>query len=246
METDPFEQRYAKKWYQQRYEKANRICNILNSVKNHSNPLIVDVGCHEGDMEELFAKFTNDFVVGIDISYDSLRRAKNKINQNYKIEFIQASANALPIRKTKIDWIICNYVIDYLEIKDREKVINEFELLLKNDGLVYLSVGNSLFLKLFKIFPSLFTPFVGEYFGKQHTGSKSYASPMNYEYWKKVVHGKVLEITDITSDLISEEISKKTKNQILAKFIKNLTKRCYRLFLNLSPTWIFILQRKAT
>ena len=47
MQPDPLEQKYAEKWYQQRYEKANRIVKTLNSIKVHPNPSIMDVGCHE-------------------------------------------------------------------------------------------------------------------------------------------------------------------------------------------------------
>lgn len=239
-------EKYANEWYKQRYGKANKIYLRLNSVKAHSNPLILDIGCHEGDMEKVFAKFTQNFVIGIDISFNSLKKAKSKINQKNKIEFIQTSAKALPIRQSKIDWIICNYVIDYLKIEDREKVIKEFELVLKKDGLVYLSVGNSLFLKLYKICPPLFTPIVGKYFGKQHTNSKSFVSPMNYDFWKKeILEKKDLEIIDVTLDAIFDTMGDKLeKNNNFSKMIKKITKCFYRIFFKLSPTWIFILKHK--
>jgi len=246
MKSDPLEQKYAEKWYQQRYEKASRICKILNSFKAHPNPSILDIGCHEGDMEEVFTKFTKNFVIGIDISYNSLKKAREKTNQKNEIEFVQSSAKALPINKAKIDWIICNYVIDYLKIEDREKIIKEFELVLKKDGLVYLSVGNSLFLKLYKVCPPLFTPIVGKYFGRQHTGSKSFVSPMNYEFWKKeVLENKNLEIIDVTLDAIFDTMRNKLeKNNNFLKMIKKITKCFYRIFFKLSPTWIFILKHK--
>ena len=246
MPSDSNGEKYANEWYKQRYSKANKIYLSLNSFKAHSNPSILDVGCHEGDMEEVFAKFTQNFVIGIDISYNSLKKAKSKINQKNEIEFIQASAKALPIRKSKIDWIICNYVIDYLKLEDRKKVIKEFELILKNEGLVYISVGNSFFLKLYKIFPPLFTPIVGKYFGRRYTGSKSFVNPMNYEFWKNdILENKDLEITDVTLDAILNTIgSKFEQTNYFSKMVKKITKCLYRIFFKLSPTWIFILKHK--
>ena len=246
MPSDSNGEKYTNEWYKRRYGKANKIYLSLNSFKAHSNPLILDVGCHEGDMEKVFAKFTQNFVIGIDISYNSLKKAKSKINQKNKIEFIQASAKALPIRKSKIDWIICNYVIDYLKLEDRERVIKEFELILKNEGLVYLSVGNNLFLKLYKIFPPLFTPIIGKYFGRQHTDSKSFINPMNYEFWKNdVLENKDLEITDVTLDALLDTVgSKFEQNNYFVKIVKKITKYTYKIFFKLSPTWIFILKHK--
>jgi SAM-dependent methyltransferase len=63
------------KWREKRQAKAFRICNVLKSIYQdiQNEPIILDVGCHEGVMDQFFAKFTNNLLIGIDISFNSLK-----------------------------------------------------------------------------------------------------------------------------------------------------------------------------
>lgn len=227
---------YSKKWYIQRIEKANGIMNMLISYYPKRNPIILDIGCHEGDMEKSFKNYSNNFIIGLDINFQSLLKARSilELQKRKNIEFVQASANYLPIKNKRIDWIICNYVIDYLQMNEREKVIKQLKLILHDKGIIYLTVGNSLFLKLYKLFPKLGSKFVGKYYGKITTDDKSeWISPMNYKFWRKIAEKNNFLLNDVTIERITDNARKN---------VKIFFKIFYKILRGYSPNMVFILK----
>lgn len=242
MKNYDYDEKWLKKYRQERSIKAEKICKILKFYNNKLNPVILDLGCFEGKMEEQFKKFTDNSVIGIEVSFDALKNAlSNMKNIDAKnISFIVADAKYLPIKNDTVDWFVCNQVIDCLE--NKVETLQEFDRTLKSDGLVYLSTGNKLILNLYKKFPKIFVPFIGPYYGRFMTNTSSkFISSMYYKFWKKaILENTKLDVTDITPWVATNKIKFHTKNS-KSWFIRFF----YYLFHNWSPTWIFVLQHNV-
>lgn len=242
MKLYDYDEKWLDKYRQERSIKAVKICKILKFYNNKVTPVILDLGCFEGKMEEQFKKYTDSFVIGIETSFQVLRIAvSNRENIDAEnVSFIVADANYLPIKNEIVDWLVCNQVIDCME--DKVQTLQEFDRTLKSDGLVYLSTGNKLILKFYKKFPKFFIPFLGPYYGRFMTSSSSkFQHYMYYRFWKKtVLENTKLAITDITSLVATNKIKfqdENSKNWFIRFF--------YYLFHNWSPTWVFILQHNV-
>ncbi len=237
-------QKYAEDWYKKRDTIAYRICNILKSEKNHSNPVVLDIGCHEGDMENIIKQYTNNMVIGLELSLVSIKHAlRNTKKTNLKnIEFVCASLENLPIKNECIDWIICNYVDGYLKKEDKINAFNQFERILKRNGLVYFTTGGHFFIKIFKLAPFMFESIVGKYYGRVNTSSKQWMVVETYHFWmKKVLENRNLRVDDKTSMIIYNEFIHKLKlNKFLLNIIRKIMFKAYRVFRDFSPSWIFV------
>lgn len=234
-------------WHKERWKKAEKICNIIKSFSQnkHYDPLIVDVGCHEGRMEAYFSTCTNNVIIGIDNSFDFLKIASSKRNElNLKnVSFVLADAKSIPIRDNKVDWIICNHVIDYLD--DKKKVFQEFDRLLKLDGMLYLAVISRSFLKIYKMFPFVFSRLVGPFYGRSSPSTKSqFGTPMDYNYWKKKILENVkLGVNDITPILMSKAIFGNTDSNN-SKLLSEIQYFICSYLSRFSGSWVFLYQKK--
>ena len=110
--------------------------------------------------------------------------------------------------------------------------------------MVYLSVGSRLFLKLYRMFPFIFSSIIDSDYGKKTTSSKiDDVIPMNYDFWKKdICVGRKIKSFDITQDVINSNTSINEK-KIFYIFKKNTNRITYRIFNKISPTWIFLLKK---
>jgi len=232
------EEIFQQKWNEKRSFKAQRICGVLKSLSNNNvNPVILDLGCYEGSMDEYFSKFSNNQVIGIDVSLKALKKAKdNAKTKKINVQYIQANANHLPIKSGKIDWIICNHVIDYLEKK--EELIDELIRILNESGLIYLAVISKRFLQLYRYFPFIFKSILGAFYGRSYPSYDSkFGTPKSFKFWKNHIPKKFnLEIKDLTSKFMSDNLDLQNLNQETS-FIKSVISR-------LSPSWVFVLHRK--
>lgn len=87
--------------------------NVLARINLAPGSLIVDVGCGTGASRAAFAP--KDNYLGIDISFNMLRRAQAKCaKQGWRTNFIQAHAGALPLRSKKADLILAMGVLQHL------------------------------------------------------------------------------------------------------------------------------------
>ena len=92
---------------------------------------VLDLGCGAGcigtriieDIEHLFS---------LDISYQSLMYAKNKINSD-EVDFIQGNLNRLPFESNYFDMVVCNFTLHH--IKNLENAIKEISRVLKKGGI---------------------------------------------------------------------------------------------------------------
>jgi len=115
--------------------------NILKILKKHlsGNLEILDIGCGVGSVSFLLA-YLNNKVTGIDISSKAIESCKANslllgLSQNInflKIDFPKESVNG------RFDLIICSEVLEHIE--DEGTAIRKIHSMLKNKGLVFISV----------------------------------------------------------------------------------------------------------
>ncbi|RMF56616.1 MAG: methyltransferase domain-containing protein [Calditrichaeota bacterium] len=102
--------------------------------------------------------------IGIDLSPGMLAKAKARLQDkslnNYTL--IEASATELPVKDFSVDLLMNTYMLDLIPFTEMEKVLKEFNRVLKVGGrlvLVNMTHGRSFFSKfyelLFRISPSL-------------------------------------------------------------------------------------------
>lgn len=135
------------------YDVANRVlsmgidkswrrnaCNMAFSLYGKSEiPAIVDVACGTGDMIYFWLESAKNNGIeiqkigGIDPSGGMLDVAKRKMPH---IEFIQGSADELPLEDNSVDIISISYGIR--NVVNREEAIREFQRVLKPNGLLII------------------------------------------------------------------------------------------------------------
>jgi 2-polyprenyl-3-methyl-5-hydroxy-6-metoxy-1,4-benzoquinol methylase len=105
---------------------------IEKHVKLKQNLRILDAGCGSGNTTLELKKFGN--VYGIDFSFSALRYAKNRgINK-----VVQSSSYDLPFLSNTFDVIT---ILDVLEhIEDDSRVLKELKRILKQDGIILITV----------------------------------------------------------------------------------------------------------
>lgn len=116
------------------YHLISRI-NVVVSIVNHMIPkklYVCEVGCGEG---HIIKKINSDFKVGVDISYERLRLAKNNMSGNSCL--ICADADNLPFKEGVFDVVISSEVIEHLN-KDNHAIDN-IRHILKDRGKLVLT-----------------------------------------------------------------------------------------------------------
>lgn len=113
-------------WY---ISRRKLLCSLLPPFRR-----ILDVGCGGGLDLEILRKLNHSFAVGLDISFDTLLRAKQQTN----CIFVCGSATALPFKNQAFDTIICCDVLEH--IKYDCSVIHSFVTLLTARGVLLVNV----------------------------------------------------------------------------------------------------------
>lgn len=101
-----------------------RMQAVLNVLKEHQVNSVVDLGCGEGIlMKTLLADSSFSHILGVDVSYKQLERAKQKLNldrlpplQRKRIDLIQGSLNYTDKRIQGFDAATLIEVIEHLDI----------------------------------------------------------------------------------------------------------------------------------
>ncbi len=92
---------------------------------------ILDVGTGTGEvLKKLKEVNLKNTVIGLDVSQNMLKKAKEKTGYN---TFIKASAYNLPFKNCSLDAVVSSLVFRHL---DNEKALLEFERVLKENGLI--------------------------------------------------------------------------------------------------------------
>lgn len=108
----------------------------------------IDLGCANGRNFKIFLQ-SNIKLIGIDNSIEFLKISRNRIatGNNYtmkerrSIELIQSDINAIPIRTDAVNNIFSIAVIHHIKnIHNRDQVLKQIYAILKNNGLLFLTL----------------------------------------------------------------------------------------------------------
>lgn len=138
--------KYDKLWVQKYSLRPTRnyILRAMANVKNKES--ILDLGCGPGQLiYELTERFNNLKITGIDFSEKMLDISKSR---NPQATHIKLDVNELNKLNDSFNVIICTHSLPYY--KEPEKVMNELERLLKDNGRILMGFasGNSFYDKL--------------------------------------------------------------------------------------------------
>lgn len=100
---------------------------------------VLDVACGEGYGAAMMAE-NADRVVGVDISTDAIRHAKNRYGHQANLEFIPASCDCLPFPDASFDLAISFETIEHIETQSA--FIAELARVLRPEGVLLLSSPN--------------------------------------------------------------------------------------------------------
>lgn len=132
--------------------------DVLELTRRHR--LVCDLGCGEGEFLPTICKNWSareyKFFIAVDISLKSLRKAKRKIKDFQKIDFILCDVENLPFRSNTFDLVL---MIDILHHLSSLRILEDIREILNNDGEILLNdhvIQNPLvilFSFFFKILP---------------------------------------------------------------------------------------------
>jgi len=113
----------------------------LDNTNLSKNSKILDVGCGAGMMAKEIANKGYE-ILGMDYSYNMVRKAKAVCNVNTKLDtnFLQGDIESLPFKNSVFDMVLCLGVISYL--KSEQKTLQEMSRILKPGGTMILSILN--------------------------------------------------------------------------------------------------------
>lgn len=113
------------------YDTYNKFLSLIPKKAK-----ILEAGCGYGRDCGVFCEKGYD-VTGIDLSQGMLDVAKKNVAN---VEFIKMSVRDLRFEDYTFDGIWCNAVLLHLSKKDTQKAIEELARVLKNQGIMYVSV----------------------------------------------------------------------------------------------------------
>ena len=102
---------------------------------------ILDVASGEGYGAALLSTVAIH-VHGVDIDHDTVRRASRKYAACANLRFVQASCTALPFPDRLFDVIVSFETIEHIDGECQVRMLEEFDRLLKPDGILILSSPN--------------------------------------------------------------------------------------------------------
>jgi 2-polyprenyl-3-methyl-5-hydroxy-6-metoxy-1,4-benzoquinol methylase len=137
-EYNPAHPNYER-WHRAReisHDRAEFVKKILSTDISLSGLNILDIGAGEGSTSALLSEHNSVF------SLEPKPERLKKITTTDSLKPVQADCLNLPFKQESFDLIILQDVIEHLKIS--EKFINELNILLKEEGLIYLSTPNRL------------------------------------------------------------------------------------------------------
>lgn len=117
--------------------KADILLSELEKKGKRLN--LLDVGCNDGELEELIANKFNT-IVGIDVILNKINKAKAKIIPNCK--FLVMSGLSMKFEKNTFDAVIIVNILHHVPDTLHVKVLKESYRVLKNEGCLLIFEHN--------------------------------------------------------------------------------------------------------
>ena len=142
---------------------------ILNNIEEKENLRILDIGCGYGRLSlPIVKKFTNAYILGIDISETFVDLFRKVTNQNSFVGTIENLSSDIG----KFDYIICSTVLMYVEKHEMQKSICNIFHALKHEGTLLLIENDQRGYFLLSFFGII--PFFKKFFKKSHDAIDGY------------------------------------------------------------------------
>jgi len=128
-----------------RYIENKRINVLLKFANIHDGEKVLDLGCGIGNILERIKK---GILYGVDISSVQIERAKKRLGTRVNLSI--SPGENLPFDNGFFDKIICTEVFEH--VLEPGLIFNEMHRVLKNEGLISLSIPNEKMINFTKSF----------------------------------------------------------------------------------------------
>lgn len=118
-----------------RFIENKRIRVLIAEANIGANDNVLEVGCGAGHILE---RITTGKLTGIDISPVQIQRAKARLGS--KVTLLEAKGEELPFPDKSFERILCTEVFEH--VLEPEKLLIEMKRVLKDDGIISLSIPN--------------------------------------------------------------------------------------------------------
>ncbi len=121
-----------------KYEHLHRYALCIDFVAGKS---VLDIASGEGYGSSLLAKVAN-WVVGVDISSESIEYAKDQYSSQKNLSFLVGSCDSIPLEEKSVDVVVSFETIEHHS--KHEEMMFEIKRVLKQDGMMIISSPNRL------------------------------------------------------------------------------------------------------
>lgn len=113
---------------------------ILPYIKNKR---VLDLGCGTGKYAKIFAPYSKEYFA-LDISKEQLKLAKRNIKGIKKINFIESSAEDIPLPDNSVDVVFSSWVISVIQgRRNKKKALDEIKRVLDKGGKTFIVENDS-------------------------------------------------------------------------------------------------------
>lgn len=143
----PTKRTYEHKNFLVRFIEEKRVNNVLKFSEIKNEDRVIEIGCEAGYLLKrlLIARE----IVGLDIARNALLDAHKNVNAD-KVKFVCADASHVPFENNYFDKVICSQTLEHLN--NPKEVISEMYRIVKQQGVVVISVPNEKILSILKKF----------------------------------------------------------------------------------------------
>jgi len=118
-----------------RYIENKRVKKLIETARIIETDRVLEVGCGAGHILERIPKGD---LYGIDISDIQIKRAKDRLGS--RVELVKSPGEKIPYSDKFFDKLLCSEVIEH--VLDPKPLLAEMRRVLKDDGLLSLSIPN--------------------------------------------------------------------------------------------------------